>query len=201
MGRAGRQKCEGGLGALVPTFAYETARADGNEGLANLVGLVELGLAGFSFFLGSCIRGGKICTKINEQALALIVFQFYLPPTRGGPQNVNEEQSTDDGNAAEQSNEVTLRSTGDEEHREAGGQNDERGTEIGLFQNEEERPDHQAERFEKVSWDGYLVRRAAEEIGLRENESQFGEFGRLRLKWSEIDPTSRAPTVGAADAG
>ena len=41
---------------------------------------------------------------------------------------------------------------------------------------------------------------AAEEVSLRQNERELGEFGRLELKETQIKPASRAEAHGA-DAG
>src|SRR5436309_746804 len=199
VGSARRKESERDLLAAPPAFALDAAGADRDQGLFDLVGPFLLQVVRAAALLRSGAGRREVTSKIDEQPLALVIFQFYLP-SRRRKQHVHQQQHDENSGAAHQAKEKARRHARDIAHHQANRQQHKRGAEVRFLQNEQEGQDGQADRFNEQHGLAQFINRTAQEMGLDKNERELGKLRRLALKWAEVDPPSRPPAVRGSDA-
>src|SRR5438270_7227494 len=91
MCRARRQKSQRGLVSFVPAFAGQSAGADGNQRLIDLVGFLAFGIQRANPFGGRGVWASKTRAEIDQQAVPLIFLEFDGPPTGWRKEDINQK--------------------------------------------------------------------------------------------------------------
>src|ERR1044071_3381156 len=137
---------------------------------------------GFGLFCHGSIGAGKIYSKIDKQPLALIIFQFDLPPSRWRQQNIDQEQRSQQSHGGRKPHEVLFRGPSDVQHSKSSRQKHKCRAQIRFLENQNERQEHHPDCFPKHERITKFVSWAAEEVGLSDNESEFRELRGLKEK-------------------
>ena len=84
----------------------------------------------------------------------------------------------------------------DGEHRQS---DDDRGTQIGLLEDQEQREREHDEHLdeERTGVDGAVLEVIGKDLGSQDDDHRFGDLGGLQVEESEVDPARSAPLLGA----
>ena len=177
-----RQVAQGILGALPPAFARQPAGADGDQRLPHIVRVVEL-LPTQAFPLRlRRIGRSVILAEIDQQPPPLVILQLDLP-VRRREQDVHQEQTLQAiPTPAQQPQQIPPRGPGHEHHGQAGRQQAPAPSPVRLLQDQHERQQHHAQRLPERRDHPQFLHRPAQEMCLRQDEGQLGEFRGLKLK-------------------
>src|SRR5438477_8600127 len=191
-----RQVAQHDLLSLAPAGAPETARADSNQRLFDVPGIVAFlqarllafGLGGFS--------GGEIAAEINPEPASLIVLELDLPVGRR-EQDVHQQQRHQYSHRADQPRQEPRGNAGHISHHHTDRQEHQRGAKVRLLQDEQERQQGKPDGLDEQKGPTQFVGRPAQEMGLNENKRELGQLRRLELENAQVNPAPRAQPIGA----
>ena len=134
-------------------------------------------------------RPARIARRVHElrQAVDLVRLQHRDPGRRQHPQDGRRAEDR----AEPDQGDLRPRRPGDEEDRGERGAVDERGSEVGLDEHEQDRDEGEAEGCEGRLPVAHLPRPVGEEAGQREDEEELPELGGLEAEEAQIDPALR----------